>query len=44
MDSLNERDNFAPSQSIYEETYIKDYAEAEAEEYLKVQELSFNCT
>lgn len=44
MDSSNGRDNFTSTQPTYEETYVKDYTETEAEEYLKVQGLSFNHT
>lgn len=43
MDSSSGRANyFTSTQSTYEKTYVKDYTETEAEEYLKVQELSFN--
>lgn len=42
MDSSNVRDNyFTPTHSIHEETCVKDYTEAEAEGYIKVQGLSF---
>lgn len=30
------KDDFTPMQSTCEETFMKDYTEAEAEEYLKV--------